>query len=185
MGEHEQITQHLMAWRAGDKQALGLLTPLVYDELRRIAASLFRREADGHTLQPTALVHEAFPALLAADLSWQDRAHFFAAAARILRHVLIDHARAKQAQKRGGNLHFVTLSDVVDDNVSVNFKLLDLDRALQALHEQDDRKAEMFEMQAFGGLELEEIAEVMQVSVSTVQREIRFAKAWLTNRLGG
>ena len=183
MGEQEQITQHLLAWRAGDKQALGLLTPLVYDELRHIAARLFRHEANAHTLQPTALVHEAFPALMGADLSWHDRAHFFATAARILRHVLIDHARAKQAQKRGGNLQFVTLHDALDNNVSVNFKLLDLDKALQTLHEQDARKAEIFEMQAFGGLELEEIAEVMQVSVSTVQREIRFAKAWLTSRL--
>lgn len=176
------VTELLVAWREGDAQALDALTPLVYSELRGIAQLLFRRERDNHTLQPTALVNEAFIKLIELDISWQDRAHFFALAARLLRRALLDHARARDAQKRGGDVALITLDDNLGDD-SVDYRLLDLDRALDELTERDARKAELIEMKLFGGLQLEEIAEVTNLSVSTVQRELRFARAWLTTRL--
>jgi len=177
------ITDLLLRWRQGDDLALERLTPYVYDELRRIATALFNREPAGHTLQPTALVHEAFINLADANVTWEDRAHFFAMAARMMRRILLDHARARRAQKRGGGAPMVTFNDSVPGTAGPDVALLDLDRVIEELAAQDPRKAELVELRQFGGLTLEEIGEVTGLSVSTVQRELRFAKAWLTRRL--
>lgn len=173
----------LSRWTRGDAQALERLTPLVYGELRQMARAIFSRELPGHTLQPTAVVHEAFLKLAEADVSWQDRAHFFALAARMMRRILMDHARAGNAQKRGGDAHLVTLGDSVSGGPSMDLRLFDLDRVLGELNGIDARKAELVELQIFGGLQVGEIAEVTGLSVSTVQRDLRFARAWLTARL--
>jgi len=177
------ITDLLTRWQDGDDVALERLTAAVYAELRQIATALFLREAPGHTLQPTALVHEAFINLTDAEVSWQNRAHFFALAARMMRRILLDHARARHAEKRGGHAQFVTLMESMVPDRGLDVRIFDLDRALNELTEQDQRKAELVEMRQFGGLQIDEIAAVTGLSVSTVQRDLRFANAWLSNRL--
>jgi len=177
------ITDLLTRWQGGDDVALERLTAAVYAELHQIATVLFRREAPGHTLQPTALVHEAFINLTDAEVSWQNRAHFFALAARMMRRILLDHARARHAEKRGGDAQFVTLVESMAPDRGLDVRIFDLDRALTELTEQDQRKAELVEMRQFGGLQIDEIAAVTGLSVSTVQRDLRFANAWLSNRL--
>jgi len=183
MDEDLPITELLTRWREGDEIALKQLTPYVYDELRHIAAALFYREAPGHTLQPTALVHEAFINLSSADVSWENRAHFFALAARMMRRILLDHARSRNAQKRGGAVMLVTFDEDVAGERSLDIRLFDLDKVLGELALQDSRKAELIELRQFGGLQIDEIAEVTGLSVSTVQRDLRFATAWLSKRL--
>lgn len=183
MREEQLITDLLARWRGGDEVALERLTPFVYDELRSIAGAIFRQEHAGHTLQPTAVVHEAFIQLWEADVSWQDRAHFFALAARMMRRILLDHARARKAQKRGGGIRMVTLAEDAAGGDSLDVRLLDLDRVLGELAARDPRKAELVELRQFGGLKIEEIVEVTGLSESTVQRDLRFATAWLTRRL--
>ena len=181
--ESSHVTRLLLDWRSGDAQALDDLLPLVYDELRQLAARHMAREADGHTLQPTALVHEAYVRLVDAEIQWQDRAHFFAAASRVMRRMLVDHARARGRQKRGGGRARVTLQAMDAVTPAPDLDVLALDEALAALAEEDPRKARAVELRFFGGLNLEEIAEVTEVSIATVHRDLRMATAWLMHRL--
>jgi len=159
------------------------LAPLVFDELKRNARRLLRQERSSHTLQPTALVNEAFLNLIRADIDWQGRAHFFALSARMMRRVLINHAHASNAAKRGGDAVRVTLIDDLVPGRGPDAVLLDLERALAVLEAKDERKARLMEYQYFGGLTVRETAEVMGISESTVTRESRFARAWLKDQL--
>jgi RNA polymerase sigma factor (TIGR02999 family) len=180
------VTQLLRAWRDGDDGALEQLLPLVEAELRRLARGYMARERRGHTLQTTALVNEAFLRLTQArDVPWQDRAHFLGIAARLMRRVLVDHARARNFQKRGGALQQVTLDDAVAIAQQPALDLVALDRALQALAAVDERKERVIELRFFGGLSVEETAEVLKVSTDTVKRDWRLAKLWLLRELEG
>jgi RNA polymerase sigma factor (TIGR02999 family) len=176
------VTHLLVKWRAGDEQALNDLMPLVYDELRRLAGSYMRNERAGHTLQPTALVHEAYLRLIDLDLAWQDRAHFFAVAARLMRRLLVDHAKAKHRAKRGSGLK-VTLSEDLQLTSEPNMDVIALDEAIQRLSEFDERKSQIIELHYFGGLSYQETAEALEISPATVDRELRLAKAWLYHEL--
>ncbi len=181
--ESAEVTQLLRAWRAGDAGARDSLTPLVYRELQRLARRAMRGERPGHTLQTTALVHEAFLALAGAQVDWVDRAHFFAIAARQMRHVLVNHAEAHRAAKRGGGQAHAPLEDALDVVGTPSAEITDLDDALRRLEAFDARKAQILELHYFGGLTYDEMAEVMQLSTSTIDTELRFAKAWLRNAL--
>lgn len=183
MNAERPVTALLAQWREGDERALDALTPLVYDELHQLAVSLFRGERQNHTLQPTAIVNEAYVRLAGAKIAWQDRSHFFALAARMMRRILINHANARLAEKRGGGQIDVTLDDDALAAGTLDLNLLDLEKALTALAEEDARKAEIMEMRLFAGLSYEELAEVTGLSVSTLEREIRFSRAWLSSRL--
>lgn len=183
MNDMSGVTQLLNRWVGGDEAALERVTPMVYDELRRIAHGVFSGERRGHTLQPTALVHEAYVKLIDVDATWQDRAHFYALAARMMRRLLVNHARARNAGKRGGNVLRVTLlEDAVGEN-DIDEDVLALDAALAELASFDERKAKILEAHYFGGLNQVETATVMDISESTVRRELRIAKAWLRKRL--
>jgi RNA polymerase sigma-70 factor, ECF subfamily len=174
------ITALLLAWRAGDDSALHQLVPLVHTELRRLARSYMRRERVGHTLQTTALINEAYLRLLdARQVSWQNRSHFFAISARLMRRVLVDLARERGYLKRGGARRRVDLDDALLVVESQNEDLVALDAALTALEEVDYRKSKAIELRFFGGLSLEETADVLGVSSETVKRDCRLAKAWL------
>lgn len=177
------VTLLLGAWRAGDEHALDRLVPLVYRELQRLARRAMRGERDGHTLQTTALVHEAFIALADAKVAWADRAHFFAIAARQMRRILVNHGEAHRAAKRGGGLVHAQLDEALDVVGTPSAEISDLDDALKRLEAFDARKAQILELHYFGGLTYDEMAEVMQLSASTVDAELRFAKAWLRSRL--
>jgi len=181
----------LKAWKAGDKSALDRLTPLIYDELRRMARRHMQKERPGPTLQTTALVHEAYLRLAnAKDLDWQNRTHFFALAAQIMRRILVDAARARIAVKRGGDAASLEHSEAIDlDEIagSVSQKsaeVLALDEALTELARIDARKARVVELRFFSGLTVEETAEVMQISPQSVMRDWRLARAWLVRELG-
>jgi RNA polymerase sigma factor (TIGR02999 family) len=178
------VTQLLLDWRKGNDEALEALVPLVYEELRRLARLQMRDEAAGHTLQPTALVHEAYARLIDLKLDWQDRSHFLCMAARTMRRVLVDHARAKQAAKRGAGAVQVTLHDVhAKDEPS--FDLLAINEALENLGHHDERAASAVELCYFGGLTGREIAETLQISEATAERDLRFARSWLKRELVG
>lgn len=181
MNPQGQITHLLRKWGKGDEKAGEELTPLVYDELRRIAARLFRRERSGHTLQPTALVHEAYGKLVDVNVAWTDRAHFYSLAARIMRRLLVDHAKARNAAKRGGGAIRVTLDE--DRLADGGTDVLDIDEALTTLGNLDPRQAELIELQYFGGLSIREMEQVSGLSSSTLSRELRSARAWLTRHL--
>ncbi len=176
------VTTLLERWRSGDTGALDQLTPLIYDDLRRIAAKYLRSERPGHTLQATALVNEAFARLAESDMEFQDRAHFLAIAARTMRHILTDFGRARRSQKRGGGVRPVTL---VEDKVggSASTDIVDLDDALQALAAIDERKSDVLVLHYFGGMTYDEIAVAVGISAATVDRDLRLAKAWLANEL--
>ncbi len=174
------ITQLLLAWSDGNKEALDQLIPLVEHELHRLAARQMRREKPGHTIQTTALVHEAYFKLIdQKNVRWQNRAHFFAIAARLMRRILLDHAKSRGRDKRGGGTQRVTLDAELLPHKERGTDLIALDQALQELAEYDPRKSRIVEMKFFGGLSNEEIAEVEQVSTSTVEKEWRKARAWL------
>lgn len=177
------ITRLLGRWRDGDQAAFEQLAPMVYDELRRLARNAFRGERPAHTLQPTALVHEAFSKLAGSEVDWQDRSHFYALCARMMRRILLDHARTRAAEKRGGPQLRVTLNDDVMPDECDSDRLFALERALEKLAELDARKAELIELQLFGGLSYREMATVTGLSNSTLDRELRFAKAWLKAEL--
>ncbi len=172
------VTQLLQKWVDGDAAALDQLTPMVYAQLRQIARQLFRRERDSHTLQPTALVHEAFVRLIGAKIDWQNRAQFFALAARMMRRLLVNEAEARMAAKRGGGLLRVTLDENIAET-SAQSDVLELDAALSRLAINDPRKSEVLELHYFGGLTHPEIATALAISESTVRRELRVAKLWL------
>ena len=180
----QDVTQLLVAWRGGNKEALNNLFPLVYDELRRLAKHYMSRERANHTLQTTALVNEAYLRLAnQSDVEWQNRAHFFGIAAQVMRHLLVDHARAQQYAKRGGGAQRVTLDETAAINSEDQTTLLALDEALSRLGALDERKMRIVELRYFGGLSVEETAEVLGVSEITIKREWLKAKAWLYREL--
>ena len=176
------VTQLLLEWRAGNQQALDSLMPVVYDELRRLAQHYMRSESPEHTLQATALVNEAYLRLVDMKVSWQDRAHFFAVAARLMRRMLVDHARAQHRAKREGGPK-VSLDDALEVSCKPASDLLVLDEALTRLATLDQRKSEVIELHFFAGLSNEEVAEALGISRATVQRDLRMAKAWLKREL--
>jgi RNA polymerase sigma factor (TIGR02999 family) len=184
MSEPGEVTELLHLWRGGDRSALERLMPRLYDTLRDMAASRLRREGAQQTLEPTALVHEALLRLLGSDTDWQNRAHFLAFAAMHMRSVLVDHARSRMAAKRGGDIVMVTLTQADRAEGSrIELDLLALDQALSQLHVEDERIARVVEMSYFAGMEREEIAAVIGISVPTVDRDLRFARAWLNRAL--
>ena len=181
--EPQEVTRLLVEWSNGDQAALEELMPLVYEELRRLAGRYMRRESQGHTLQTSALVNEAYLRLIdQKKVHWQNRAHFFAVAAQLMRRILVDHARSRSRAKRGGGAQMVSLAEqaaTTEDVVDV----VALDNALNDLAEMDPRKSQIVEMKFFGGLTNEEVAEVLKVTSRTVEREWRKAKAWLYKAL--
>jgi RNA polymerase sigma factor (TIGR02999 family) len=181
MAAQEDLTQLLVQWNDGDETALNQLMTVVYDELRRLADSYLSHERSDHTLQPTALVHEAYLRLVGQQkISWQSRGHFFGIAARLMRQILVEHARARHADKRGGpNSTKLSLDDAVSffDDRDVNLTVLD--EALNRLETFDSQQSRIVELRFFGGLTIEDVAEVTGVSPATVKREWRAAKAWL------
>ena len=186
-----EITHLLRAWASGDQDALEQLTPAVYERLRRQAAHYLRQERQGHTLQPTALVHEAFVRLLqGAEVNWRDRGHFYAVAANVMRRVLVDAARARIAEKRGGGAPRADHSAAVDfdrlpaSDADAAQTLSDLDDALAALARLDPRRARVVELRYFGGFTVEETAKVLDTSPQTVMRDWKVARAWLARELG-
>ena len=179
-----QVTQLLHAWSEGEPQALDRLTPLVYEELHRLARRHMAHERPGHTLQTTALVNEAYLELVdSVQADWQNRAHFFAVCARVMRRILVDWARSRNMFKRGGGVHLVGLEDTFVGAQEPDAALVALDDALSALAECDARKARVVELRFFGGLSMEETAAVLRISEETVQRDWRFAKSWLRREL--
>ena len=178
------VTQLLQAWRNGNQQALAQLTPLVYAELRRLAAQYLCRERSGHTLQTTALINEAYLQLLGqSPIDWQNRAHFIGIAARLMRQILVDHARARLTEKRGQGANALPLDEAKDVAHKTAPDVLALDDALHDLAKFDERKSRIIELRYFGGLSLEEIEEVMNVSAATIRRELRMAEAWLGRQM--
>jgi RNA polymerase sigma factor (TIGR02999 family) len=185
MASARSITALLTDWSRGDSTALEQLLPLVYDELRRIAARQLRGERVNHTLQPTALVHEVYLRLIdQRQVNWQDRAQFLGVAAQTMRRILVDHARRHGARKRGDGMQCVSIDDAKELAAPQNVPLLALDHALGRLEAVDNKLARIVELRAFGGLTIEEAAHVLNVSPSTVKRDWRTAKAWLNRELG-
>jgi RNA polymerase sigma-70 factor, ECF subfamily len=181
----EDVSEILQAWSDGDPQALDRLTPIVYDELHRLARRYMRRERPGHGLQTTALVNEAYLRLVGyTRMRWQNRAHFFAVSAQVMRRVLVDYAR-RQNLKRGAGLPHLSLDDGALPGAEPLDRILALHDALDALATLDPRKARVVEMRFFGGLTVEEVSEVLDVSAVTVMRDWSSAKAWLYRELGG
>lgn len=180
------MTRLLSAWQAGDSRALERLAPLIYEELRNRARRYMQRERPGHTLQATAVVHEAFVKLVEMNVSWQDRAHFFAVAARQMRRILVDHAKMRFRDKRGG-----TTTDSLDEFLESeagpadtgNIDVLEIDEALHRLAAMNPRLAELVELHYFGGLTTQELSETLKISEATVEREIRVAKAWVLKEI--
>lgn len=176
----QQVTQLLVAWSGGDQAARDELMPLVYEELRRLAHQYLRRERRGHTLQTSALVHEAYVRLVdQTSIKWQGRAHFFGIAARLMRQVLVDYARTRRYAKRGGNARRVSLDEALIVSKERAAEVVALDDALKSLAEIDPRQSQIVELRFFGGLSIEETAEVLAVSPGTVMRDWTLAKAWL------
>jgi RNA polymerase sigma-70 factor (ECF subfamily) len=184
MSDTHEVTLLLAKWAKGNQQALDELTPLVYKELRQLAASYLRKERQGHTLQPTALVHEAYLRLVdQTNPRWQNRSHFFGVAARLMRQILVDHARRRQAGKRAGSRVKVSLDEALSFHHERSRDLVALDSGLNALEEFDARKCRAVELRYFGGLSMEEIAQALDVSTITVRRDLRMAEAWLHNEM--
>jgi len=178
------ITVLLRAWGNGDQSALERLTLLVYDELHRLARTQMSRENEGHTLQTTALINEAYLRLVDFQgVRWQDRAHFFAVSAQLMRRILIDFARSRGSQKRGGGALQLSLDDAPAVSAQPDTDVVALDSALKALAAVDERKSKVVELRFFGGLSVEETAEVLRVSVETVMRDWKFAKVWLLREI--
>lgn len=185
MNKNNDITRLLLDWREGDEAALDELTPLVYERLRALAEKMFRGESSGHTLQPTALVNELFQRLIVTDIDWHDRNHFYALSARMMRRILVNHANARNAVKRGGDALRVTLEEGMARGDDGDFaEIIELDMALEDLQAVDERKARILEMHYFAGLTYAELADVEEIAESTVHQDLRTAKAWLRSRLG-
>ena len=181
-----EVTRLLLEWRAGNEAALEAVTPFIYSELKTMAASYMRRERDGHTLQPTALVHEAYLRLAGkGGPAWEDRTHFYSIAARLMRQILVDHARKHLTGKRGQGLRAVTLNEAVLLGPYNAEQFIGISTALDRLAKLDERKARAIELRFFGGLTVEEIAAILKISVMTVNRDLRFAESWLFSELGG
>ncbi len=174
------VTALLGQWRSGDAQALDRLLPLVYRELRRVAGSYLRRERSDHTLQSTALVHEAYLRLAGPEApEWRNRAHFFGVAANLMRQILVEHARARHAEKRGGHAVKISLEDSPDLPITIDLDVLALDDAMQRLALMDPQQAQIVELRFFGGLSIEDSAEVLGISPATIKRHWSSARAWL------
>jgi RNA polymerase sigma factor (TIGR02999 family) len=174
------ITQLLRKWNEGDRAALDQLMPIVYQELRKLAGNYLRDEKPGHTLQPTALINEAYLRLVRQDFpEWQSRRHFYGVAAQLMRQILVEHARARTTAKRGGGAHKLSLDEAPVFSHERAADLVTLDDALIALAQFDERKARVVELRYFGGLSVEEVAGALDISVATVGREMRVAQAWL------
>ena len=179
-----ELTQLLQSWSHGNRQAMADLLPLVYDELRRLASSYMRFEAPGHTLQATALVHEAYMKLIQQRaVNWQSRAHFFGIAAQMIRRILVDHIRATRAQKRGSGFVALSLDEAIGVPEKRNWEILALDDALKTLAKVDPQQARIVELRFFAGLSIEETASIVGVSPATVKRDWVSAKAWLFREL--
>jgi RNA polymerase sigma factor (TIGR02999 family) len=183
--EPESVTRLLREWGAGNKSALDELMPVVYDQLHRLAAKCLRAERPDHTLRATALVNEAYLRLVDANVAWHDRVHFFAVAARVLRRILVDHAKANRREKRGGGAAKVELDEAVLVSRQSEAGIIELDLALQHLAERDLRKSEIVELLCFGGLTHEETAAALDISTATVERELKMARAFLHRELTG
>lgn len=180
----DNLTGLLVEWSEGDKAALSRLMPLVYDELRRMAHRYVQRERDGHTLQTSALVNEAYLRLAGQqNVDWQNRAHFFGVTAQVMRHILIDHARRRRYAKHGGEVQQIPIEDVAEMSLQRASELIALEEALDELAKLDQRKSRVVELRYFGGLSLEETAAVLKISMMTVRRDWRAAKAWLYRRV--
>lgn len=180
------LTDLLLRWSAGDRTALEALTPVIYDDLRRLARALLSRESPGHTLSATALVHEVYLRLIdQRRVQWQNRAHFFGAAATIMRRVLVDHARGKLADKRGGSAPKIAIEDDIALVDGLAEEILDLDAALDALATVDPRKADVVQMKFFAGMTMPEIAAALGLSDATIERDWTLARAWLIRHLRG
>jgi RNA polymerase sigma factor (TIGR02999 family) len=177
------VTGLLRAWRAGQEQARDELMPLVYEELRRLAQGAMRGERANHTLQPTALVHEAYARLVEVKVDWQDRAHFLAVMALTMRRVLVDHAKARSRDKRGGGALRVTLDEGEVATAAPGEEILALHEALERLSERDSRMGQAVELHYFGGLTYDEMAQVLSVSAVTVHRDLRLARTWLAREM--
>jgi RNA polymerase sigma factor (TIGR02999 family) len=182
----QEVTGLLLSWRQGDPAALDRLVPLVYDELRRVARGHLQREPPGHSLQATALVHEVYLRLVDVDrMTLESRTHFLAVSARLMRQILVDHARRKRADKRGGGVTMMSLDEVSPAAPTSSVDVLALDQALDALSSLDVQQCRVVELRFFGGLNIDEAAEALGVSTATVEREWAMAKAWLYQRLSG
>jgi RNA polymerase sigma factor (TIGR02999 family) len=180
------VTRLLVELRSGNPEAEAKLIPMVHERLHRLAASYMRRERPDHTLQATALVNEAYLRLVSQKgTGWQDRAHFFGIAARLMRRILVDHARARQAGKRGGRVEKLSLDEALDFSPARSRELIELDDALESLGRLDPQQARVVELRFFGGLTVEETAEVLGISPRTVKRDWRVARAWLHGELSG
>jgi RNA polymerase sigma factor (TIGR02999 family) len=184
-GESPDVTDLLLRWSAGDKDALERLTPVIYDDLRKMARTFLSQERPDHTLSATALVHEVYLKLIdQRRVRWQNRAHFFGAAAHIMRRVLVDHARARVSTKRGGSATKIAMNDSIALVDALSEEMLDLDVALNALAGVDARKAQVVEMKFFAGMTSQETAEALGVSDATIERDWTLARAWLIKTMG-
>jgi RNA polymerase sigma-70 factor (ECF subfamily) len=183
MSAAPEITRLLTAWRDGDRAALDALTPFVYEELRRLADRYMRQESGPQTLQATALVHEAYARVATVDMSWQNRAHFLGFMARLMRQILVDRARARKSVKRGAEFERVPLDEAVALAEESDALVIDLDESLNELRKFDELKSRIIELRFFGGLTYEEAAAALDISTTTLDRELRLAKAWLKHRL--
>jgi RNA polymerase sigma-70 factor (ECF subfamily) len=179
------FTQLLTEWRSGHPQALERLTPLVYDELRRLARNYMRAERGSHTLQATAVVHEAFLRLIQANVALQDRGHFFALASRLMRRVLVDHAKSRSRIKRNAGARDFIADDAGEPLPAMDFDVVALDDAIEGLQQMEPRLAQVIELHYFGGLTYDQIAAAVGTSAATVHRDIRLARAWLMNEIEG
>jgi len=179
------FTQLLTEWRSGHPQALDRLTPLVYDELRRLARNYMRAERGSHTLQATAVVHEAFLRLVQANVALQDRGHFFALASRLMRRVLVDHAKSRSRMKRNSGARELAAENTDETPPPMDFDVVALDDALEGLQQLEPRLAQVIELHYFGGLTYDQIATAVGTSAATVHRDIRLARAWLLDEIGG
>lgn len=177
------FTQYLQQWRSGDDSSLEVILPDIINQLRSIAGGYIRQENAGHTLQATALVNEAYIQLVKTDISWQDRAHFFAVAARQMRRILVDHAKSKGRFKRGGNIPHQSLTETIAHESGTIDEFVIIEEMLGQLEEFDRRAARIFELKFYGGLTVKEIAEVESISSATVERDLRAAKAWIEKEL--
>lgn len=183
LAERQLVTRLLKEWGSGNKETLDELMPVVYQQLRRLASVCLRSERPDHTLRATALVHEAYIRLVDADIAWQDRVHFFAVSARLLRRILVDHAKANKRQKRGGGAETIALDEAVMIGPQTTGGIVELDAAMQRLAANDQRKSDIIELLCFGGLTYDEAASALKISPATVHRELKMAKAWLHREL--
>ena len=181
--DRQLVTQLLQQWGSGNRQALDELMPVVYDHLRKLASNCLRSERPDHTLRATALVHEAYLRLVDSEIALQDRVHFYVISARLLRRILVDHAKSRNRHKRGGEFQKIPLDEAVLVGPESDHGILELDEALQRLAAQDQRKSELIELLFFGGLTYDEAADALKISPATVHRELTLAKAWLHREL--